>query len=201
MFKINCSADEIYQSMEKSIASNNLENKYGFNKLARAIDYLNSAAEIFENSNMASEADEIVDLMLSFAQSVTPEFTTIPEGNSGQSWKGQQVQIDPNSGKKFIITPNLTKRYLPAEMQPGASKSKNKFGLSESDVERVQLALNKVIKDYIPTKPQTIVPDQKWGQATEAAFSWYDKNTHNSPMQSIKALLDSTGKKETVGGK
>jgi len=48
MFKIGSFEDEICSSMEKQLVSNQLEHIHGFNKLAKAAEYLNSAAAIFE---------------------------------------------------------------------------------------------------------------------------------------------------------
>jgi hypothetical protein len=67
MFKTGGFGDEIYRSMEKQLVSNQLEDKYGFNKLAKAADYLNSAAEIFEQAGMHKEAIEITKVLHSLA--------------------------------------------------------------------------------------------------------------------------------------
>ena len=189
--------------MEKSMKSNDLENKYGLNKLAKAIDCLNSAAEIFENSNMTKEADQIIEFINVVAQAIMPEYTTIPKTNVSdvrETWRNHEVKVD-NNGKKYIINGNLMQVYLPDNMQINNSVSRNRFGLSPSDVERTQLALNKVINDFQGSKPEKLIPDQKWGPSTEAAFSWYDKNTHKAPLQSLKALLDGTSATETISGK
>jgi hypothetical protein len=67
MFKTGGFGDEIYQSMEKQLVSNQLEDKHGFNKLSKAADYLNSAAEIFEQVGMRKEASEITEVLHSLA--------------------------------------------------------------------------------------------------------------------------------------
>jgi large subunit ribosomal protein L23 len=46
-----------------SVIANKVENKYNFNRLAKVIDYLNSAAQSFEKAGMESEAQEIVNII------------------------------------------------------------------------------------------------------------------------------------------
>ena len=58
MFKNENLEDEIYKSMEKTLVANQVEDSHGFNKLAKAIDYLNNAAEIFEKAGMLDEAKQ-----------------------------------------------------------------------------------------------------------------------------------------------
>lgn len=68
MFKINSFDDEIYSSMEKSLVKAQTEEQYGFNKLAKAVNYLNAAAAIFEQAGMLTEADEVIEVLQSIAK-------------------------------------------------------------------------------------------------------------------------------------
>lgn len=68
MFKNSSFTDEIYRSMENSLVKNQSENKYGFNKLAKAIDFLNEAASIFELAGMHKEAVEVTNVLQSLAK-------------------------------------------------------------------------------------------------------------------------------------
>lgn len=63
--------NEIYRSMEKQLASNQLEDKYGFNKLAKVADYLHAAAEIFEQAGMTEQAEEITEVLQGLAQQLS----------------------------------------------------------------------------------------------------------------------------------
>lgn len=63
MFKIGSFGDEIYESMSKKLASNQLETKHGFSKLAKAADFLNAAATIFEKAGLQAEANEITKVL------------------------------------------------------------------------------------------------------------------------------------------
>lgn len=63
MFKNDGVADEIYRSMEKTLVSNQTETKYGFSKLATAVDYLHAAANIFEKAGMYNEALEVTKVL------------------------------------------------------------------------------------------------------------------------------------------
>ncbi len=206
MFKIGSFEAELQQSMEQNLGSMAVENTYGFSKLAKAVGYLSEAAAIFKKAEMDSEAIELYNIVKKFAEyelSNVPadpnayDSNHPPVATKNETWKGQLVKVNPQNNKKFIVNPlSFKMEYLPENNV----SNKNKFGLSNEDVERVQLSLNKVIKNYQGTKPQPLIPDQKWGPATEAAFNWYDKNTHNSALQSLKALLDNTSKQETAGG-
>lgn len=210
MFKIDSFEAELYESMSKNLLTKQAEEKHNFNKIAKAVDYLNNAAELFEKAGMDEESYEVLSVLNSVAQAAMPAFTTMPANweTSQQpesskiypsTWKGVPVRLN-EKGEKYIIHPGLLQQIkLPPELQK-ATPSKNKYNLAEQDIERVQLGLNKIIKDYTGQKPQTLLPDQKWGPLTEAAFNWYDKLTHNSPIQSLKALLNNTGKNETISG-
>jgi hypothetical protein len=63
MFKQGSFEDEIFRSMEKNLVKNQTENTYGLNKLAKAVDYLNEAAAIFEHAGMSSEATQITEIL------------------------------------------------------------------------------------------------------------------------------------------
>lgn len=71
MFKIGSFEDEILQSMEKSLVANQTEESHGFNKLAKAADYLNSAASIFEQAGMHEEASEITEVLQDLANKLS----------------------------------------------------------------------------------------------------------------------------------
>lgn len=67
MFKYSSSENEIYQSMGQKLSSAQLENKYNFDKLARVIDYLNTASSIFDQTGLHAEAREINGILFSLA--------------------------------------------------------------------------------------------------------------------------------------
>ena len=71
MFKIGSFEEEIYKSMEKNLVSNQLEAKYGFDKLAKAADYLNAAAETFTKAGMNKEANEVLEVIKSMTEKVS----------------------------------------------------------------------------------------------------------------------------------
>jgi hypothetical protein len=73
MFKQAGIEDEIYRSMEKTLVSNQVENQYGFQKLAQAVNCLNAAAEIFEQAGMSETATDIAQVLESMAKLVTFE--------------------------------------------------------------------------------------------------------------------------------
>lgn len=63
MWKQGGFEDEIFRSMEKTLVSHQVENKHGFNKLAKAADLLNMAAAIFDNAGMHQEASYITYIL------------------------------------------------------------------------------------------------------------------------------------------
>jgi len=68
MFK-NSFENEIFRSMEKTLVKNQTENNtHGLNKLAKAVDYLNDAAVIFERAGMTQEADLITEVLAGLAK-------------------------------------------------------------------------------------------------------------------------------------
>lgn len=68
MYKSSSFEEEIRQSMEKALVKNQAEKTHGFNRLAQAADYLNAAAEIFEQVGMSEQADEITEVLQGLAQ-------------------------------------------------------------------------------------------------------------------------------------
>lgn len=68
MFKSGSFEDEIYRSMETKLVSNQLENKFSFDKIAKAADYLNAAASLFDKAGMYGEAAEVTEVLQSLAK-------------------------------------------------------------------------------------------------------------------------------------
>lgn len=73
MFKYGSFEEEIYRSMEKKLVAKQVEDTHGFNKLARAADYLNSAAELFENAGMHSQAAEVTEVLQKLAEHLSKD--------------------------------------------------------------------------------------------------------------------------------
>lgn len=199
MFKTDGFEQELLQNMHENMLAKKAEDTHGLSKIVKAVSYLDQAKKILKEASLTNEANELSELIKSFAQeAVMPEYTSLDKSwlqdskKTLEQWRGEPVYVGED-GKKFIINPgSLTKVLVPT------SSHKNKFGLSSQDVERVQLSLNKIIENFNGDKPSKLIPDQKWGELTDKAFSWYDKTTHNAPMQSLKALLDATQKNETA---
>jgi hypothetical protein len=70
MFKQQADGDEIFRSMEKTLVKSQVENTYGLSKLAKAVDYLNDAAAIFERAGMLEEAALITTVLHGLAKDV-----------------------------------------------------------------------------------------------------------------------------------
>ena len=63
MYKTASFEEELYQSMEKQLVANQVEDTHGMKKLAKAVDYLNAAASIFDQAGFVEEAEAIVDVL------------------------------------------------------------------------------------------------------------------------------------------
>lgn len=66
MFKIGSFSEEIYQNMEKQLLSNQLEQNNPYSdhrKLAKAVDYIRKAAEIFDDAGMSDQSQELEELL------------------------------------------------------------------------------------------------------------------------------------------
>lgn len=73
MFKQGSVEDEIFRSMETSLVKNQVEDRHGFDKLAKAADLLSIAAEIFDNAGMFQESDEIAEILKSLSKDVNDQ--------------------------------------------------------------------------------------------------------------------------------
>lgn len=63
MFKTASFENEIYRSMEKQLVANQEDNNHNLGKIAKATNYLNAAAEIFEQAGMVGPAEEITEVL------------------------------------------------------------------------------------------------------------------------------------------
>ncbi len=73
LFNMSNFEDEIYRSMETTLAKNQTENTYRFQKLAKAVDFLNTAAEIFDQAGMLEESRQITEILRSLAKDFSNE--------------------------------------------------------------------------------------------------------------------------------
>jgi len=55
--------DELFKSMESTLVKSQVEDEHGLNKLAKAADFLNTAATIFEKAGMFQESEEITEIL------------------------------------------------------------------------------------------------------------------------------------------
>lgn len=71
MFKLGSFEAELKTAMEKNLISNQVDNQHGFSKLAKAADYLNIAANIFEKAGMTEEAAEITNVLIGLSKKLS----------------------------------------------------------------------------------------------------------------------------------
>lgn len=77
MFKTASFEEEIYKSMEKSLVANQAEKSHGFNKLAKAAECLNAAAEIFDQAGMQTEAAEVTEVLQGLVEHLSSKTSSI----------------------------------------------------------------------------------------------------------------------------
>lgn len=93
MYKIGSFEQEIMKSMEKQLVSSNVETDHGFNKLAKAADFLNAAAAIFERAGLHQTALEISEVLNNLAKAAAAPPEPV---------KSKKVQNEMSeAGKKF----------------------------------------------------------------------------------------------------
>jgi hypothetical protein len=68
MFKNKSVVDDLISSMEKNLVKNAVEDTFGFDKIAKAVDYLNSAADLFDDVGLSAEAETITRVLESLAE-------------------------------------------------------------------------------------------------------------------------------------
>jgi hypothetical protein len=68
MFKISSFEQELIKEMQSRLVENQVENQYSFNKLAKAADYLNNVAELFDDVGMTKEAEVVTRLLEKLGQ-------------------------------------------------------------------------------------------------------------------------------------
>lgn len=67
MFKLGSFEEELASSMEKGLVSNQLENKFSFDKIAKVADYLSAAAELLDDTGHSTEADMVTKVLARLA--------------------------------------------------------------------------------------------------------------------------------------
>lgn len=63
LFKFGSLEDEIMKSMETSLVKNQHNKIFGHEKLAKAVDHLNAAAEIFDDTGFSKAAEAVTRLI------------------------------------------------------------------------------------------------------------------------------------------
>jgi hypothetical protein len=71
MFKTSNFEAELYHEMGQRLVANQTEQAYGLKRLAQAAEYLNIAAETFEQAGMPERADEITEVLQGLIQQLS----------------------------------------------------------------------------------------------------------------------------------
>lgn len=67
MFKIGSFEEELFATMQKSLVSSQLDNKLSLEKLSKAADYINTAAELLDDTGFRVEADILTRVLTRLA--------------------------------------------------------------------------------------------------------------------------------------
>lgn len=135
MFKIANLENELFHSMEKKLTSNQLEDNHKFAKLAKAIDYLKYAAEIFEDAGMDEEAydlDEIIKDKRHFMMPPPPD----EDEESGSLLEYSQPMYQQKVPLEIAqtILPSAIKTEV-SEIDPNASNKIKKYPLYPDEMD------------------------------------------------------------------
>jgi hypothetical protein len=95
MFKSGSIETELMHSMEKQLVSTSLEAKHSFNKLAKVLDYINAAANIFDKAGLHQEAIELTSVLKKVAE-------WEDEMSGGRADKKNPKDFDPKALEKGI---------------------------------------------------------------------------------------------------
>lgn len=110
MFKSGSIESELMRSMEKQLVSNELETNRGFKKIAKALDYLNAAANIFDKSGFHQEASAITSVLQKVAAEAgwedeisggLADNKTPKDFNSSALAKGVKVEMEHTNDRKI----------------------------------------------------------------------------------------------------
>jgi len=113
MFKISSFEQELMKEMQSRLVANQAENEYSFNKLAKAADYLNTAAELFDDVGMNKEAESVTRILEKIADDgeTLEEFKPLPADTSVMETEEPPVRI-VDTILKMLKSPFLTLERL-----------------------------------------------------------------------------------------
>lgn len=131
MFKSASFENEIYRSMEKQLVANQEDANHGLSKLAKATDYLNAAAEIFEQAGMVGPAEDITEVLqdLAVGQLTSKAFSLSDLGGVD---KGTLHSILENSTPAQLM--HLAKKILSITSGEKSTSEVLKESLKEADL-------------------------------------------------------------------
>lgn len=77
MFEKKSAADELANFMQRKLIANAVDESFSIDKLEKAVDYLNSAADLFEDAGMHAEAEAVTKVIEKLAN--VPTDTSLAE--------------------------------------------------------------------------------------------------------------------------
>lgn len=139
MFKLSNFEQELAETMQEHLVSNQLDNKYSFDRIAKAIDLLHSAADIFDDTGFHVEAEVITRMLEKLAKKKVNE----PVVKEAQISLGD---LTPDEMKWYQGLPRHTKDLLESHLK----RSEGGYQIDVGDFVREVKLLYKIRKAQEP---------------------------------------------------
>lgn len=94
MFKIGSFEEELASTMEKSLVSSQLENRYSFDKVSKAADYINAAAELLDDTGFSVEAAVLTKVLEKLANDNNSKHTELSDKEVEELLKDKSKVLD-----------------------------------------------------------------------------------------------------------
>lgn len=108
MFKRESAEKEIYEAMQKELRANQLENRFSLNKIAKAADYIGTAAELLDDTGFKVEADLLTKVLKRLANEHEAPLNVESEHPN--------VIIDPLE-EEIVVEPAVQPNVMPVQAQ------------------------------------------------------------------------------------
>ena len=112
MFKLGSFEEELASSMEKGLVSNQLENKFSFDKIAKVADYLSAAAELLDDTGHSAEADMVTKVLARLAGA--------EDNNNSYDLQDNEEDEEVEVPDEIIIEPLDQELFVTPKSSPGS---------------------------------------------------------------------------------
>ena len=182
MFKISSFEQELMNEMSKQLVANQAENQHSFNKIAKAADYLNAAAEILDDTGLHAQAEVVTELLESLAEddsAVTEILDTPVEGipkHMVETVNGVEIVSIENLKKMLSDQMKYLNKIQLKELEKFFHSELRKLGVSpigEKEVEVFEAEVGESDSNHLKNNKNKLVSNLK---ETGTVFSRKDFN-------------------------